>query len=258
MVLIVRRFSLFERHETKTKMNISVAFKLGFLRFCTSSICYLLVHKNAYNWYVGADLVYDVTMILAFLAIGPLITLFDAVVIIKKCTRCYEKSKGDDCKLTQREANELYEGSVIDVENNLSNFLNLILTCLFYSPLVPVAIPIAFIGAVLNYWVTKWMLVYVHKHPDELSDLLTTFFVNLLPFASVIWAGAYLFFIDKTRIDINKKNNERSIQYKNLTTVYGTFNETSQMYDFTNLFIATVVSTINSSPLNPSANGDMR
>ena len=140
----------------------------------------------------------------------------------------------------------------------MSNFLNLILTCLFYSPLVPVAIPIAFIGAVLNYWVTKWMLVYVHKHPDELSDLLTTFFVNLLPFASVIWAGAYLFFIDKTRIDINNKNNERSIQYKNLTTGYGSFNETSQMYDFTNLFITTVVSTINNSPLNPTANGDMR
>lgn len=90
MVLIVRRFSLFERHETKTKMNISVAFKLGFLRFMTSSICYLLVHKNAFNWYVGADLVYDVQMILIFLAGNPIITLFDYVVIMKKCKRCME------------------------------------------------------------------------------------------------------------------------------------------------------------------------
>ena len=57
----------------------------------------------------------------------------------------------------------LYEGSPIDVENNLSNYINLILTCLFYSPLLPHAIPIAFIGSFLNYWVTKYMLVNYHK-----------------------------------------------------------------------------------------------
>lgn len=216
MVLIVRRFSLFERHETKTKMNISVALKLGFLRFMTSSICYLLVHKNAYAWYIGADLIYDVQMILFFLAANPLIMLFDYVVVLKKCTRCWEKNKGDACKLTQREANELYEGSVIDVENNLSNFLNLILTCLFYSPIVPQAIPIALIGAVLNYWVSKWMLSYVHKHPDELSDLLTAFFVNLLPFASVLWAGAYIFFITKTNEDYDKSIVTRTERFSDL------------------------------------------
>ena len=231
MVLIVRRFSLFERHETKTKMNISVALKLGVLRFMTSSICYLLVHKNAYDWYVGADLVYDVQMILIFLAGNPLIMLFDYVVILKRCKRCWEKTKGDDCKLTQREANELYEGSVIDVENNLSNFLNLILTCLFYSPIVPQAIPIALIGAVLNYWVSKWMLANVHKHPDELSDLLTAFFVNLLPFASVLWAGAYIFFIMKTNDDYDKQIVENKREFKNLLQ-YGKWDASKNMQTF--------------------------
>ena len=84
MLLIVREFSLFERHETKTKMNISLSFKLGFMRFMTSSICYLLVHKNAYNWYVGADLVYDVSMILFFLAANPIISLLSDVDVMYK------------------------------------------------------------------------------------------------------------------------------------------------------------------------------
>lgn len=101
MILIVREFSLFERHETKTKMNISLSFKLGFMRFMTSSICYLLVHKNAYDWYVGADLVYDVSMILFFLAANPIIMLFcDIDVMMKRFTRWREQGKGDDCQLT--------------------------------------------------------------------------------------------------------------------------------------------------------------
>jgi hypothetical protein len=220
MIIIVREFSLFERHETKTKMNISLSFKLGFMRFMTSSICYLLVHKNAYDYYVGANLVYDITMVLFFLAANPIIMLFcDIDVMYKKYRRWVEQGKGDDSNLTQKEANMLYEGSPIDVENNLSNYLNLILTCLFYSPILPHAIPIAFIGSLLNYIVTKFMLVNFHKQPEELSDLLVVFFVNVLPFAAVVWTGAYLFFLNQTvdGLDIINGERQKNFRISNLT-----------------------------------------
>lgn len=46
-------------------------------------------------------------------------------------------AKGDKCRLTQREANTLCEGGSIDAANTISNFMNMIMTCVFYAPLIP-------------------------------------------------------------------------------------------------------------------------
>lgn len=46
--------------------------------------------------------------------------------------------------------------------------------------------------------------------------MLTVFFVNMLPFAAVVWAGAYLFFINRTTEDLLFINVERAAKYKSL------------------------------------------
>ena len=86
------------------------------------------------------------------------------------------------------------EGQPIDVENNISNFMNMILSCMFYSSILPHAIPLALVGCFLNYWITKYMLTRLHKMPEEFSELLTTYFANTLPYTMLIWAISYLIF----------------------------------------------------------------
>lgn len=80
----------------------------------------------------------------------------------------------------------------------------MVMTCIFYSPLIPQAIPLALVSIFFNYWVTKYMLLRKYKMPEMFSSLMATFFANLMPWLVLLWAiSAYFFFISlsqKTRV----------------------------------------------------------
>ena len=95
---IIRRFSLGERHETSTKMNVSVAFKLTVARFLNSSFILVLVNNDPLHWFEGANLAYDALLLVVIMAFSaPLTAIVDPKTQIKKLKRCWEKSKGEDC-----------------------------------------------------------------------------------------------------------------------------------------------------------------
>lgn len=196
---IMRRFSDMERHETQTKLNVSVAFKLTVARFLNSSLVIVLVNwDNAKNWYNGGNLVYDASILIVLLTFQPpLFYLMDFPGLMKKFRIWTEKKKEGDCQLTQQEANVLCEGSAVDTANNISNYMNLIMTCIFYSPLIPQAIPMALIGSFINYWVYKYMLLRKHTMPDMFSKTMATFFANLIPHMAFIWAVSFTVLIDR-------------------------------------------------------------
>ena len=99
--------------------------------------------------------------------------------------------------MTQREANTLYEGTPVDAANNISNYMVLIMTCIFYSPIVPIAIPLAMFGSITNYIVYKYMLLRKHKMPEMFSDTMATFFANFMPMILIVWGISYCVFIDE-------------------------------------------------------------
>jgi hypothetical protein len=114
-----------------------------------------------------------------------------------------EKAKGEDCTMTQQEANKLCEGPNIDAANVISNFMNMIMTCIFYSPLIPHAIPLALISTFINYWIVKYKLLRVYKMPDMFSDLMATFFSNFMPWIVLTWTLAISFFYLRTAEEWN-------------------------------------------------------
>ena len=69
-----------------------------------------------------------------------------------------------------------------------ANAGNLILTATFFHPLMPLSIPIAFLGFLLSYWVNKYNLLRVVERPDQMSGLLPIFFANLIPWIGFFWA----------------------------------------------------------------------
>lgn len=99
--------------------------------------------------------------------------------------------------MTQREANALYEGSAVDAANNISNYMTLIMTCIFYCPIIPLAIPLAFVGSVFNYWAYKYMLLRKHKMPEMFSDTMATFFANFMPTVLIVWGISFCVFLSK-------------------------------------------------------------
>jgi hypothetical protein len=200
LVYIIRRFSMSEQHETITKMNVSVAIKLTIARFINSSAILVAVNRNAKEWFDGGNMVYDASILIILMTFQlPTMYVFNIPGIMKWIKVSREKGKGEDCTLTQREANLLCEGPAVDVANNIANVMNYIMTCMFYAPIIPQTIPLAFIGCFLNYWAYKYMLLRRHKMPEMFSDLMAVFFSNFMPWIVLSQCIAYFVFMNKIK-----------------------------------------------------------
>lgn len=70
---------------------------------------------------------------------------------------------------------------------------------------MPLAIPIAFVGSVLYYLTIKYMLLRVHVVPEMLSRTLGVFFVNLLPYITLVQAISFMVFIENLEKTLNGK-----------------------------------------------------
>lgn len=138
LVFVMRRFSTLEKHSTLTNVNVSVAVKLTIARFLNSSLVLIFVNAEPKNWFKNGNLAYDASVLIGLLVVqAPLKTIVWPFGLLKKLKVFLAKRQGDDCKLTQREANLLMEGTTTDVANSISEFLNMIMTCVFYSPILP-------------------------------------------------------------------------------------------------------------------------
>jgi hypothetical protein len=91
----------------------------------------------------------------------------------------------------------MYEGDVLDMADIFSEAANLFLTAALFQPVLPLALPIAFAGFLITYWVNKYKLLYRVKRPDEMSDLLPMFFANLVPMIALLWALSMALFYNK-------------------------------------------------------------
>lgn len=116
------------------------------------------------------------------------------------------------------------EGTPLDVSNLISKYFVLIMTCIFYSPVIPLAIPIAFGGCVMSYFTYKYMILRVHKMPEMFGDLMATFFASLMPLIMVVWAISYVVFITEINRTYSKDfHTEYSRDMgKNVTSAEGT------------------------------------
>ena len=86
--------------------------------------------------------------------------------------------------------------------NVFANSGNLVLTALFFHPLLPLSIPFAFFGLLLSYWVNKYLLLNRFKRPDQLSSLMASFFANLIPYIALLWALSLALFYRRLVLDL--------------------------------------------------------
>lgn len=86
LLIIMRRFSMGEHHETSTKMNVSVAVKLTTARFLNSSIVLVAVNwKDSTKWFDQGNLVYDASLLMMILVFGnPIMQIMDPKGLVKK------------------------------------------------------------------------------------------------------------------------------------------------------------------------------
>lgn len=119
---VIRKLTIKERHSSITDRNVSIGLKLTVARFINSSLLLLIINFNqTTSWFDNAGLVYDATVLMILMAVtNPIMYVVNIPGIIKWLKIWNEKRKDTECQLTQQEANMLYEGSELDVANNLS------------------------------------------------------------------------------------------------------------------------------------------
>jgi len=114
--LIIRLLSAYEKHRTFTKYHLSVAIKLMAATFMNTSILPLFNNLSKNDWFTNNGLAMAIflnTITVSFLS--PLLYLFDIKYIIKKIRICREIRKGAESRMTQRQANQLFEGPKLDM-----------------------------------------------------------------------------------------------------------------------------------------------
>lgn len=98
LVGLIRRFSLTESHETVTKMNVSVAFKLTIARFLNNSIILVMANDEPKKWFKGGSLCYDAYILMLMMAFqAPLFYALDISGKIKQWKAKKEEAKGNNC-----------------------------------------------------------------------------------------------------------------------------------------------------------------
>jgi hypothetical protein len=81
--------------------------------------------------------------------------------------------------------------------NNLAGIANLILTTIFYAPLIPLSIPICLAGLLCRYWVDKFNLLKVCRVPEVMNGVLAKFVSNMIPYFAILWSLSYVLLFDK-------------------------------------------------------------
>lgn len=75
---VIRKVSLYEKHDTYTSHNISVAFKLTLARFINTAIVPLLINRGFENWLKPGGLVNDIFfLILSISFLDPILYLIN-------------------------------------------------------------------------------------------------------------------------------------------------------------------------------------
>lgn len=183
LAFVIRYISEFERHETYTKYNLSVSLKLTFSMFVNTAIIPLIVNLGRENWFGYGDLTVDIFFIIVSINfLTPTLLIFDVLHFWRRFLIYYEKWKGKDSKMTQREANELYEGTDPDTANLYATTMLTVFVTVFYTPLLPIAPLISLFGLIYKYWVEKVVMLRRNKIPQMFEQQMALTFSNLMAF----------------------------------------------------------------------------
>ena len=142
-------------------------------------------------------LVFDILTVMVMLGITIFFgQLFELEYIIKLVKRRREQKKLENKEsfLTQKEANDLFEGQTLYMTNTLASAGNIILTSFFFSPILPFSFFFGFADLSILYWVNKYILLKRAKKPETLSLLIKQFLFYLLPIGIFLWALSFFLF----------------------------------------------------------------
>lgn len=180
---VVRILSAYEKHETYSKYHLSVSVKLTIALFINTGIVPLFVNFGRKNYFDQGGLMVDIfynTFTIAF--ISPIFYYFNPIYFWKKWSFYREEKRGEDSKLTQRQANLLVEGPPLDMAQRYANTMLLFCLTVFYTFPLPITPLFALGGTIFQYWLEKYILLRRHKIPEQMGATMAQVSSNMIPY----------------------------------------------------------------------------
>lgn len=150
----------YERQSTNTDYELSVLFKLTFLKVMNTVLVTYVGNNKDSEWFRSHGLIEEVIFVVFFMNAGEIFRVIFNMEYLRKCIlRKIESKKGDKSILTQRQANILYENDAIVVGKTMSVILVFTFTILFYSVIIPGLSIFGIFGAISINWILRILIL---------------------------------------------------------------------------------------------------
>ncbi|KAL4476129.1 hypothetical protein ABPG74_009862 [Tetrahymena malaccensis] len=178
-----------EKWSTKTKLNISFAFKLTIALFFNTALITVLIEiilfKNFYG--IGGGMILNEQLVFIFNAIIPsLAWVIDPWSIIKNIQRNKELKNKEKSVLTQGEANKLMEHPDYAMGKRYADIMKTMWFTFFFSPVIPIGTFFSLIGLILYYFTDKYNLIYRRTVKESISKSLSFEMMDLQEYSVLL------------------------------------------------------------------------
>ncbi|CAK66150.1 unnamed protein product (macronuclear) [Paramecium tetraurelia] len=190
---MIIKFAELEQQATRTDYNVSVAYKMGVAQFLNTAILTLIINLFIQEDIVSLDqaiwqtggLNSDVMLIFITNSIMPWLTLLlDVNYFYKLYVRRKIIKQGENCKYTQNEANQAFEGPTIDLSQKYAKLCKTLLFTFLYAALLPLGVCFTFLSIVCIYWTEKYLLIRRDSKPaptgSAMAEAMIDFYIELI------------------------------------------------------------------------------
>ena len=182
------KISLLEGHYTQTRYLISSAFKLTLVKTINIGLIPILNHTDTTTWFSPWGLAEDCFYNILFFIFGEVVyTFIDFPHFIKLGRRQYYKYLGNQCSMTQIQANTFWENNPIMISKRYSMVLILLLLSLFYGPIYPGVSLQCLVGLFFMEVVIRYILLRRCTFKIQIGKGLPQWIADFIP------AGIFLY-----------------------------------------------------------------
>eukprot|EP00923_Selenidium_pygospionis_P045005 GHVN01077697.1.p1 GENE.GHVN01077697.1~~GHVN01077697.1.p1 ORF type:complete len:863 (+),score=92.95 GHVN01077697.1:281-2590(+) len=192
--MVLAYMTVFECHSTRTDFDSSVLIKVTIALISNSSMIYLFLNQDPYDWYSTGGLVENVFLQLTYgLWMTPAFKIFEYMIILR---RLYAwRIDEENTTMPQEKYNRLYEGVEFGADYRYAYQLNYFIITVIYMPIFPILSLLMLVILFINYWTDKWSLLNLIARPYVQGETLSRTALMLVRVLCCLSPGLGLMFL---------------------------------------------------------------
>ena len=195
--IVLEKLTKWEKQPTWTNFYLSYSLKLTLFSFLNSAVL-PIVSEFFFNTSDGYGFLIS-NMLMKFLVNSFVTTIMWTINVgcILKLVKQWLIGKKEKIHYNQKELNEIYELSPMNVAAKYSYIVKTLLMSFLYVPIFPLGLGISLLGFILGYWLEKYNFANMYKKPEMLNRQIVEFYSNYFVIIFFVYGiGDYVFLHD--------------------------------------------------------------